>query len=165
MRVMRGRLAILAVGLAMCLPVTAGHAESDRATRVAFLKPYFSPHVTTELDWALLWTNLQWIEAFKNQGNYLRSNIVFYRQDLGRVWTSLIVFEKRSFDDLEPFSSLKGYQKKALMQEAIDHLAAILSTRIPEMKVHPELLEVEFWVAGGTTVLARYRAGELVLSP
>ena len=150
------------------LLATTAWAQSAKSARKTLLQPYLVPYTPTRLEMDLLWANTPWYGAYTD--GYLRTSSVFYRVDRAQIFAAVTVHDMRSATDPEPFTKLPEYQRRAILQGAVDHLLRLLEPSLPVLKEHPELVLVEFWFypqgAGSShAVIAQFEDGRLVLSP
>ncbi len=154
-----------AIFFAILVSITAVSVDAQTVP-IDFLKKYRADYKVTKLDWHLLQFNLRWHDSYQGEIDYVNSiPVVFDYYTRYAFYCGMRVQEKRYHNDIEPFSKLPKWKKKALLQGPIDHLIILLSNNFPEVKENPELLIVEYWFYIGDTgaVIARYENGTLKL--
>jgi hypothetical protein len=129
------------------------------------IKPYLKSYDLTHLEYDLLNVNMRWHDSFEGSDNYVNSSSISFDYKRMLFYCGMRVQAKRAYDDLEPFFSQSEWRQKAILQEPIDHMIALLSPSFPEIIDNPQLLLVEyyFYGAGSPAIIARYEKGKLEL--
>lgn len=159
-------LAAVIVTIIGCAPAPA-FSEANRNANMALMGQYLTPRSITRLEWSLLEFNVAWSGAFVGSTDYITSYPVSFDQKALRFRANFRVQDQRSYNDTELFFRLPRPRREAILQGGVDHLKEMLSYDFPEVKSNPSLLYVEFKFrsgGGGTSVVARYENGTLVLS-
>lgn len=129
------------------------------------LNKYFEPKSITKLDWELMTFNLWWQGAFEGDTDYVTSFPVVFDVRLMRFTTTFRVSEKRNFTDPESFFRLPRARREAILQNCVNHLQSSLAIPFPEVKANPRLIyaEFQFFISGGSSLIARYENGIMTL--